>query len=99
MSEYRPGVTSPHTLSQRWAHPCPRSLPSPHPTYPVSALLLALFRPILRARALLLPRSVGTSNVALLYRSLTPLLPACSLDFSLSRPARFFPRHPPLSLS
>lgn len=85
MSEYRPGVTSPHTLSQRGL-PLPpfsfqppsdiprlRAPPRPLPPHPT--------------RSSTPTTSQRTSNVALLYRSLTPLLPACSLDFSLSRPA------------
>lgn len=49
MSEYRPGVTSPHTLSQRWPTPAPalfptpiRRTPSPRSSSPSSAPSYAL---------------------------------------------------------
>lgn len=87
MSEYRPGVTSPHTLSQRGLPLPPLSLSfPPHPTYPISALLLTPSS----APSYALEHSYYLA--AYLQRGAPlPVSPprslACSLDFSLSRPA------------
>lgn len=85
MSEYRPGVTSPHTLSQRGLPPPPLSSQPPSDVPRLRAPPRPL--PPHPTRSSTPTTSQRTSNVALLYRSLTPLHPACSLDFSLSRPA------------
>lgn len=88
MSEYRPGVTSPHTLSQRGLPPPPLSSQPPYLRHTPS--LRAPPRPLpphpTRSSTPTIPRSVPPT-----WRSSTglspPLHPACSLDFSLSRPA------------
>lgn len=87
MREYRPGVTSPHTLSQRGLPPPPLSSQPPYLRRTPSLRAPPRPLPPHPTRSSTPTTSQRTSNVALLYRSLTPLHPACSLDFSLSRPA------------
>lgn len=103
MSEYRPDVTSPHTLSQR-THPCHRSLSTAtYPISPRSSLGLSLFALF----CLLFLRALEHSyylNVPPTWRSSTvlipfPLHPLCTHSISLCRIRCFFPHHPLLSLS
>lgn len=96
MSEYRPGVTSPHTLPQR-ALPCPRTLSTAtYPISPRSSLGLPLFALFCHpSPPLLLLRALEHSYylAAYLQRGApppsSPPPPSPSvypLDFSLSRP-------------
>lgn len=90
MSEYRPGVTSPHTLSQRALPLPPLSFhPDPYPISPRSSLDLPLLALLSPRSTLLPPRNVPPTRRS--FATLTPSSPpACPLDFSLCRARNFF---------
>lgn len=102
MSEYRPGVTSPHTLPQRasFPSPCRRSLSiATYPISPRSSLDLPLLPPSPSFYALEHSYYFATYLQRGASSSSSLPHPMCTHSISLCLARRFFPCHPLLSLS